>query len=95
VQHELRLLDSEESLADAAAHALLDFARLAVNSKGHFNLAVGGGRTPRAMFEDLAARPMPWAQTVIYQVDERLVGPDGSLRNLKMLRECLPKAAVS
>jgi 6-phosphogluconolactonase len=37
---------------------------------------------------------MPWAQTVIYQVDERVVAADDPLRNLRLLRECLPKAAV-
>jgi 6-phosphogluconolactonase len=92
--HELRSFDDNESLARAAAHFVVESAHLAVNSKGRFHLAVSGGSAPRAMFEVFAASPMPWAQTVIYQVDERVVGVDDSLRNLRMLRETLPDAAI-
>ncbi len=92
--HEERTFPDGATLAHAAAHFVVETAHLAVNSKGIFNLAVSGGNSPRAMLEVFAASPMPWAQTVIYQVDERVVAADDPLRNLRLLRECLPKAAV-
>jgi 6-phosphogluconolactonase len=92
--HELRTFDDHAELARAAARFVVESAHLAVNSKGRFNLAVSGGSAPHAMFKVFAASPMPWAQTVIYQVDERVVGIDDPQRNLRMLRETLPAIAV-
>ncbi|MFZ1062759.1 MAG: 6-phosphogluconolactonase [Acidimicrobiales bacterium] len=92
--YELRSFDDHASLARAGARFVVEAAHLAVNSKGRFDLAVSGGTAPREMFEVFAASPMPWAQTVIYQVDERVVGAEDSRRNLRMLRETLPDAAV-
>ena len=92
--HELRTFDDHEGLARAAARFVVEAANLAVYSKGRFNIAVSGGSAPIAMFEVFAASPMPWAQTVIFQVDERIVSPDDPQRNLHMLHEVLPASAV-
>jgi 6-phosphogluconolactonase len=92
--HELRTFDDHESLARAAARFIVEAAQLAVNSKGRFNLALSGGTTPRTMFEVFAESPMPWAQTVIYEVDERVVAPEDRQRNLLLLRETLPAGVV-
>ena len=72
--------------ADAAAHRAADViaGRLlnAVAARERFRMALSGGATPIALFETLAAMPLPWNQVEIYQVDER-VAPHGSAqRNL-------------
>jgi 6-phosphogluconolactonase len=67
--------------ADAAsrrgAELIAAAARTAVVERGAFTLAISGGSSPWPMFERLAADPeMPWSQTAVFQVDER-VAPDG------------------
>ena len=53
---------------------------------------MSGGHSPWQMFAELAAEEVPWAQVVLYQVDER-VAPDGDpARNLTHLRESLGDA---
>lgn len=68
-------------VAEAAAEA--------VDARGRFTWAVSGGRTPWAMLARLAER-MPWEETTVFQVDER-VAPDGDPdRNLVHLERALP-----
>jgi 6-phosphogluconolactonase len=85
VQHDLREYDDDGALARAAADYVAERARQVVEANGLFNFAVSGGRTPWAMFAALAPLDMPWAQTVLYQVDERVApagDPDRNLTNL-------------
>jgi 6-phosphogluconolactonase len=63
------------SLAGAAADYVASVARERVDQAGIFRMAVSGGTTPGAMFDELAQRDLPWEHVVIYQVDER-VAPD-------------------
>lgn len=76
---------------------IAEAARTAVADRGAFALAVSGGRSPSAMFARLGAGDVPWADTGIWQVDER-VAPDGDPdRNLTGLLGSLPsegRAAV-
>src|SRR5205823_5038308 len=66
--------------------------RFESRGRGQFTFAVSGGHSPWAMFAELVYENMPWEQTVIYQVDER-VAPDGDPdRNLTHLRESLGAA---
>jgi len=79
-------------LARRAAEHVAAAARAAVAARGVFTFAVSGGRTPWAMFAELARESVPWAQVEIYQADER-VAPDGDPdRNLTHLREALGSA---
>jgi 6-phosphogluconolactonase len=85
VEHELREFADDELLAQSAAAFVAVRARQAVANKGNFTFAVSGGKTPWAMFNELSAYHMPWAHTVIYQVDERVApegDPDRNLTNL-------------
>lgn len=43
---------------------------------GHGEIAVSGGSTPRALYETLAARPLPWKRVRVTLVDERWVAID-------------------
>jgi len=92
VQHDLREYDDDDALARAAADYVAERARQVVEANGRFTFAVSGGRTPWAMFAALAPLGMPWAQTALYQVDER-VAPDGDPdRNLTNLMSSLGAA---
>lgn len=76
--------------ASAAAAVMARRARDAVADHGSFTLALSGGRSPWLMLADLADHEMPWAQTTIYQVDERIGPAEDPLRNLTGLLRVLP-----
>jgi len=89
VDHETEILPTPEAVANAAAVYVARHARAAVAERGRFTFAVSGGRTPWAMFAELAGEDVPWEHVVLFQVDER-VAPDGDPdRNLTHLRESL------
>jgi 6-phosphogluconolactonase len=82
----LEVFATPDDAARAAAEYIAQTAAAAVADDGRFTLAVSGGNTPRQMFAALARLDVPWAQTMIYQVDER-IAPDGDPdRNLTHLR---------
>jgi 6-phosphogluconolactonase len=77
-----------------AAEIVVGHARAAIAARAMFTFAVSGGHTPGAMFGELARQDFPWDRTVIYQVDER-IAPDGDAnRNLSLLFDSLPRAAL-
>jgi len=85
----IEILPDAESVARRGAEIAAAAAADAVADRGRFEFAVSGGRTPWAMFADLAGK-MPWEKVTIYQVDER-VAPDGDPdRNLTQLQRALP-----
>lgn len=95
VEIPIEILPADDAVATRAAELLLLHARVAIAERAVFTLAVSGGHTPGAMFAALAREDFPWDQTAIYQVDER-IAPDGDPdRNLTLLRDSLPEAAVS
>jgi 6-phosphogluconolactonase len=89
VRHDLTSLPDAGAVAKRAAAFVASLARTAVAAHGGFTFAVSGGRTPWAMFAELADEEMPWAQVRLFQADER-VAPDGDPdRNLTHLRQSL------
>lgn len=92
MHHQLEVLPDPGALARAAAVYVAKQARDAVAASGSFNFAVSGGHTPWAMFAELAGEEVPWRQTVIYQVDERIAPPDAPDRNLGHLMGSLGPA---
>ncbi len=85
MQHELEVSPDAAAVARRAAAYVADRARTAVSQHGRFTFAVSGGKTPWAMFAELASEDMPWADTEIFQVDERVApegDPDRNLTNL-------------
>jgi 6-phosphogluconolactonase len=92
VQHELRTVPDPGAVARVGAGIVADHARRAVASRGSFHFAVSGGRTPWAMFAELAAEAVPWDAVVVYQVDERVAPADDPDRNLFHLRKALGSA---
>jgi 6-phosphogluconolactonase len=95
VEHELVTLSDPTALAKRAAGMVAAIAREAVHDHGSFTFAVSGGKTPWAMFAELAKEDVPWSSVEIFQVDER-VAPDGDPeRNLTNLRNSLGSAPAS
>jgi 6-phosphogluconolactonase len=85
VQHELVVSPDAAAVARRAAAYVANRARTAVSEHGRFTFAVSGGKTPWAMFAELASEDMPWADTELFQVDERVApegDPDRNLTNL-------------
>jgi 6-phosphogluconolactonase len=94
MQLAMEILADAESVARRGAEIAAAAAADAVADRGRFEFAVSGGRTPWAMFADLAGK-MPWENVTIYQVDER-VAPDGDPdRNLTQLERALPPGGAA
>ena len=86
----LRVVDSLDAVARAAAQWVHDRAWAAVNARGRFTLALSGGNTPRALYRRMADGPrLPWDRTVFCFGDERNVPPDSPESNARMAKEAL------
>ncbi|HEY5976675.1 MAG TPA: 6-phosphogluconolactonase [Solirubrobacterales bacterium] len=80
---ELEVVANEKDAAQRGADLIAAAGREAVTDHGSFNLAMSGGRTPWAMLAILSDREeMPWAETSLFQVDERVASPGSEDRNL-------------
>ncbi len=79
----------EDSVAMEAASIIAREARVAVEERGRFILAVSGGHTPLKMLSALAGQDVPWQYTHAIQVDERVAPEDDPDRNLTLLKKSL------
>lgn len=86
---QIEVLPDPAAVARRAAKIVAEHARAAVTEHGAFTFAVSGGRTPWAMFAELASEDFPWSETAIYQVDERVAPAGDPNRNLTLLQESL------
>ena len=87
---ETKVLPDADAASRFAAEAVAAAGREAVDARGEFNLALSGGRTPWAMVGLLGEMEgMPWEETHIYQVDERVAPPGDEARNLTHLVQML------
>ncbi len=81
-----------DSLSRAAARALVECVRTAVESQGRCALALSGGNTPRGLYRLLAtafAARVPWGQVDLFWGDERYVPPDDPRSNFRMAKDTL------
>lgn len=87
------IVDDPAALAAAAARAILTRAQAAAQAQGRFTIALSGGSTPRAIYQQLAqpelSAQMPWAQTYVFWSDERAVPLDDQRSNYRMASEAL------
>lgn len=87
---QLRVLESRDAVARTAAQWVHDRAWAAANARGRFTLALSGGTTPRALYQQMASGPrLPWDRTVFCFGDERNVPPSDPESNARMAREAL------
>jgi 6-phosphogluconolactonase len=82
----VEVVADEREAARRAAELIADAGRGAAGDRGTFSLAMSGGRTPWAMLAILGdSEEMPWAETELFQVDERIASPGSEDRNLTHL----------
>ncbi len=95
MEHELVIVPDAATLAIRAASFVNERAGVSVAAGGRFTFAVSGGKTPWAMFGELAHEDVPWKAVEIFQVDER-VAPEGDPdRNLTHLHQSLGVAPAT
>jgi len=86
---EIRVFKDAEAVAHEAARLIAAMAREGVAARGHFVMAVSGGKTPWQMLKALGREDVPWESVHVFQVDERVVSSGHPDRNLTHLRENL------
>jgi 6-phosphogluconolactonase len=80
---DLEVLEDEDSAARRAAELIAAAGTAAAADHGSFSFAMSGGRSPWTMLADLGEREaMPWPETQLFQVDERVAPPGSEERNL-------------
>ena len=80
---DLEVLESDRAAARRAAELIAAAGQRAVADHGSFSFAMSGGRSPWAMLAILGdLEEMPWAETELFQVDERIASPGSEDRNL-------------
>jgi 6-phosphogluconolactonase len=79
-------------LNDLYRQALTLFERHALKSieaRGRFCVALAGGSTPKAIYERLAKKRLPWDKIHLFWGDERCVPPDDPRSNFAMVNAAL------
>lgn len=80
---ELEVLADEKAAARRTAELIAAIGAESVAERNIFSLAMSGGRTPWAMLAMLGEEEqMPWGETELFQVDERIASPGSEDRNL-------------
>lgn len=91
-QPQVRVFPRAEDLFEAAAEEFIRSANAAVREKGHFDVALSGGSTPKALYCLLANKPagtIPWKEIRFFWGDERHVPPDDPESNYRMANEAM------
>ena len=87
--HRLEVLEDAAAVHRRGAELIAEAARADISERGHFALAVSGGRDPWPMFSQLEEFDLDWTEIEIFQVDERVAPAGSDQRNLTHLVESL------
>jgi 6-phosphogluconolactonase len=80
---DLEVVADERAAARRAAELIAAAGAVAVADHGSFSFAMSGGRSPWSMLAILGElEQMPWRETELFQVDERIASPGSDERNL-------------
>ena len=80
---DLEVVADDRAAARRAAELIAAAGAKAVADHGSFSFAMSGGRSPWAMLAILGdLEEMPWRETELFQVDERVASPGSDDRNL-------------
>ena len=79
----------------ALAAAIADGLRAAIAERGEASLAVSGGKSPIALFEQLRGQNLDWAKVQVMLVDERCVPHDHADSNTALVRQHLLQGAAA
>jgi 6-phosphogluconolactonase len=83
------------ALARRLADALASELQTAIAARGEALLAVSGGKSPIALFEQLRTRHLPWDKVTLILVDERVVPHDHADSNTALVRQHLLQERAS
>ncbi len=81
------ILESPQRLAEAAARAVVEEARQAIEQRGRFGIALAGGTTPELAYRALAENfraDTDWSRWFVFFSDERFVAPNDPRSNYGM-----------
>lgn len=81
--------DSEEVLAQKIALSVSKQLNACIDDKNKACLAVSGGKTPVAFFQQLSQQDVEWSKVTIILVDERWLPTDHADSNEKLVRDHL------
>jgi 6-phosphogluconolactonase len=87
--HRLEVLEDADAVHRRGAEVIAEAAKGDISERGHFALAVSGGRDPWPMFSQLEDYELDWTKIEIFQVDERVAPAGSDQRNLTHLVESL------
>jgi 6-phosphogluconolactonase len=89
----IKVFQSIDELADAAAQHVVNAARTAMRESQSFTLTLSGGSTPKSLYTLLASMEyrdqIEWSRVEIFFGDERTVPPDHCDSNYRMANEAL------
>lgn len=94
---EIRVFPDIKAIATEAAERVVRAQSQALALKEHFNIALSGGSTPKALFELLMTDPwfdrIEWSKWQVFWADERCVPPSSDQSNYRMAHELFLKEA--
>lgn len=79
----------------ALAVTIADELRAAIAERDRASLAVSGGNSPIALFEQLREQALDWAKVTVLLVDERCVAHDHADSNTALVRQHLLQGAAA
>lgn len=85
----LVIVDDETAAAAECAALIATAANQAIAERAVAHIAFSGGRSPVAMFRQLASETLDWPHTHIFQVDERIVPAADDARSWTRLHDVL------
>jgi 6-phosphogluconolactonase len=80
--------DSKDLPGRAAARIASELTK-AIGERGVASLALAGGTTPKATYEELAGLPLDWSNVDVFFGDERCVAADHADSNYRMAKAAL------
>ncbi len=87
---EIIVVNNIDKLADYAVDQWTKLSYYSIESKGHFSVALSGGKTPVKLYQKLAERKnLPWDKTHVFIIDERFVPYDSDDNNYHMINRTL------
>ena len=90
---EVLIFKNADEMSDFTISKWAEISEGAIKSKGRFEVAISGGKTPEKLYQKLSGfkRPLPWDKTHIFLVDERFVSHKSNESNYRMINQLLLK----
>lgn len=88
-RYRLIVAESAADLARQTAQAIASALDLVLAERDRAQIALAGGETPRATYQQLGQQHLPWDRVDVLLGDERWVSASDTSSNARMLRETL------